>query len=98
MVKKVYSSTGRKCRVTFELQPEGEVQIAHVCGDFNDWNTASHPLKRRKDGTFTTMLWLHTAHQYHFRYLLDGERWANDQGADGYAPNPFGGEDSVVAV
>jgi hypothetical protein len=28
--------------------------------------------------------------------LLDGERWENDWAADGYAPNNFGTEDSVV--
>jgi 1,4-alpha-glucan branching enzyme len=98
MLKKVYSSTGRKCRVTFELQPEGQVQSAHLCGDFNGWDTTTHPLKRRKNGTFAIMLWLESEQQYRFRYLVDGERWENAPAADGYVPNPFGSEDSVVAV
>ena len=98
MLKKVYSSTGRKCRVTFELQPEGHVQTAYVCGDFNGWDTTAHPLKRRKNGTFAIMLWLDAEQQYRFRYLVDGERWENAPAADGYVPNPFGSEDSVVAV
>ncbi len=33
-----------------------------------------------------------------FRYLLDGERWENDWAADGYVPNPFGSEDSLLEV
>ncbi len=32
------------------------------------------------------------------KYLLDGERWENDWAADGYVPNPFASEDSVVEV
>lgn len=98
MLRKAYSSTGRKCRVTFELQPDGNVQTVYVCGDFNGWNEISHPLKRRKDGSFTMMLWVDAGRQYRFRYLLDGERWVNDQTADGYVANPFGSEDSLLQV
>jgi hypothetical protein len=29
---------------------------------------------------------------------LDGERWENDREADGYAPNDFGTDDSIVEV
>jgi hypothetical protein len=55
-------------------------------------------MKRRKDGAFTTMFWVETGREYRFRYLLDGERWQNDQAADGYVPNPYGGQDSVLKV
>jgi len=96
MLKKAYSQTGRKCRVTFELQPNGDAQTAYVCGEFNDWDPTSHPLKRRKDGSFAGMLWVEAGRQYRFRYLINGELWENDHAADGYAPNPFGSEDSVL--
>jgi hypothetical protein len=36
--------------------------------------------------------------RYRYRYLADGERWINDWAADAYAPNPFGGDDSVVCL
>ena len=98
MLRKVYSQTGRKCRVTFEMNPGDHVQTAYVCGEFNEWNKTSHPMKRRKDGTFSTMMWLPTGQQYRFRYLLDGERWENDYAADAYLPNPYGNDDSVVKV
>jgi hypothetical protein len=32
---------------------------------------------------------------YEYRFLLDGSRWVNDEGADQYRPNEFGGENSV---
>lgn len=98
MFKKSYSATGRKCRVMFELSPEVQTQTACLCGDFNDWNEASHPLKRRKNGSFGLTLWLDAGRQYRFRYLLDGDNWENDPQADAYVPNPFGTEDSVIEV
>jgi hypothetical protein len=32
------------------------------------------------------------------KYWLGDHRWENDHAADGYAPNDFGTEDSVVKV
>jgi 1,4-alpha-glucan branching enzyme len=97
-MKKTYLKNGRACRVTFEVQPEEDVQTASVCGEFNAWDATLHPMKRRKDGHFAVTLSLTTGQQYRFRYVLDGERWENDEAADAYLPNPFGGEDSVVQV
>jgi 1,4-alpha-glucan branching enzyme len=84
--------------VTFELQPEGSVQMAALCGEFNDWDPTMHPMKRRKDGCFSVTLSLPAGQQYRFRYLLDGKHWTNDATADAYVANPFGSEDSVVQV
>jgi 1,4-alpha-glucan branching enzyme len=98
MLKKSYSQTGQKCRVMFDLHPNGEVQTAHVCGEFNDWSPSKHPMKRRKDGSYWVSLWVEAGRQYRFRYLLNGEQWQNDRDADGYVPNPYGGEDSVLTV
>jgi hypothetical protein len=42
------------------------------------------------------MIWVETGREYRFRYLLDGTQWTNDPVADGYAPNPYGGEDSLL--
>jgi 1,4-alpha-glucan branching enzyme len=98
MIKKAHSKTGRACQVTFELPPEVNAQSACLCGEFNEWNQASHPMRRRKDGSVALTLSLKPGQQYRFRYLLDGERWENDWAADGYVPNPFGSEDSLVQV
>ncbi len=98
MIKKTYSKGKRACRVMFELPPEVNAQSAHLCGEFNDWNQTLHPMNRRKDGSFTLTISLKPGQSYRFRYLLDGERWDNDWAADGYVPNPFGSEDSLVAV
>lgn len=95
-MKKEYTKTGRSCKVTFEFPANGGNQVA-LLGDFNEWNVAAHPMKRRKDGSFTAIVSLKPG-QYKFRYLVDGETWRNDSEADEYMPNPFGTEDSVVSV
>lgn len=98
MLKKHYSKTGRYCRVTFKLPSELAAESATVCGEFNDWDPASTPMKRLKDDSFSVTLSLPTGRDYRFRYLLDGERWENDWNADGYQRNAFGSEDSVAEL
>ena len=55
-------------------------------------------MKRRKDGSFSSIVSLKPGQSYRFRYLLDGTRWENDGAADAYVPNEFGSDDSVVNV
>ena len=86
------------CKVTFELPAEADAKSAHVCGDFNDWSPTATPMKRRKDGSLAATVSLEVGRRYRFRYLLDDGRWENDWAADGYAPNDFGGDDSVIDV
>ena len=96
MMKKGFSKTGRSCRVTFDLPPDvGAAKVA-LCGEFNEWNPSAHPMKPRKDGRFSTTVSLPAGKTYRFRYLLDGKRWENDWSADGYVPNEFGTDDSLI--
>lgn len=96
MLSKTYSSAGRSCRVTFELPRHLQANAATLVGEFNQWDPAALPMKRRKDGAFRVQVTLDAGQSYRFRYLLDDGRWENDDAADGYTPNPFGSDDSVV--
>ena len=98
MLKKSYSKTGNFCRVTFKLQVEVTADTAVLCGDFNEWDEETHVMKKLKDGSFSLTLSLPARNEYRFRYLLDGERWENDWAADGYLPNSFGTDDSVLKI
>ena len=69
---------------------------AEVAGEFNEWGRI--PLTRRKDGRFSRTVTLQAGREYRFRYLLDGQRWENDEAADAYVANPYGSEDSVLVV
>jgi 1,4-alpha-glucan branching enzyme len=84
--------------VTFNLPADVNAQTACLCGEFNDWDQSSHPMKRAKDGSFSLTISLKPGRQYRYRFLLDGERWENDWAAEDYAPNELGSEDSVVNI
>ena len=96
MITKKYSKTGRICRVTFKLPAGMEAETAALVGEFNNWDPTADQMKKLKDGSFSTTVSLEPDQAYRFRYYVDGERWENDQEADGYEPNRFGSEDSVV--
>lgn len=98
MLKKNYSKTGQVCRATFKLPAEVNAESAALVGDFNDWDPQATPMSQLKDGSFSVTLSLDADSNYRFRYLLDNQRWENDWAADGYMPNQYGTEDSVIRV
>lgn len=103
MLKKSYSKTGKSCRVTFkipadQLPTDTEADHVAVLGEWNAWDAASHPLVRRKDGSYSTTISLEAGRDYRFRYLLDDSTWRNDDAADALVPNHFGGEDCLLSL
>jgi 1,4-alpha-glucan branching enzyme len=96
--KKTYGKNKGTCRVTFELPPAVEAGCASLCGDFNGWSQATHPMTKRKDGRFSVTVSLNTEQSYRYRFLLDGTRWENDWAAETYVTNSFGTEDSLIQV
>ena len=86
-----------KVAVTFEMPASIWADSVYLAGDFNEWNSQSHPLKqRRSDEGWEITLELDAGRAYQFRYLVNGSDWHNDWKADDYVPNPFGGDNSVV--
>ncbi len=81
--------------VTLRLAPEVTGETAHVVGEFNDWSTTANPM-RRDETSFVATISVPSGATYRFRYLINGVRWENDWQADMYAPNEFGGDDSVL--
>lgn len=98
MLRKTPGKSGDTATVTFELPALASGATVHLCGEFNDWSKTATPMSRRKDGRFSVSLILETGRSYRYRYLVDGSRWENDWTADSYAPNEFGGDDSVVEL
>ena len=98
MLKKSYSKTKKFCSVTFKVSPEASAKTAFVCGDFNNWDQQASEMKVLKDGGFSTTISLEAEKAYRFKYLLDGERWINDEAPDKFVTNEYGSEDSVVEV
>lgn len=96
--KKTYLKSKPVCKVTFKLTKEeaNNAKSVHLVGDFNDWDKEQLPMKKLKNGSFTSTLNLETEHKYQFRYLLDKESWENDWQADSYEPSPVSYEDNSV--
>ena len=83
-------------KVTFELPSQVSAKQAAVVGEFNNWDPNATPLKRKKDGSFTTALTLESGKEYRYKFFLDSTRWENDPNPDRLVPNMFGTEDSVI--
>ena len=97
MISKAFTPKRTVCKVTLALPAEWADKEVAVAGEFNDWDTGSEKLEKKKD-KWTTTLRLKPENEYKFKYYIDGERWENDDSADKYVPNEFGTEDSVVAI
>jgi hypothetical protein len=82
--------------VVFRLPSAVDAETVYLCGDFNDWSTTADPMDRLPDGSFELTRALPVGRRWHFRYLLDTDRWENDWAADAYTPNALGDQDSVV--
>jgi 1,4-alpha-glucan branching enzyme len=88
-------STGEKARgvkaaskkVRFELSAP-EAREVFIAGEFNHWDAKANPLKKDKNGMWTTSIPL-AAGRYEYRFLKDGN-WENDRSCSGCVPNHFG--------
>jgi 1,4-alpha-glucan branching enzyme len=84
-------------RVTFRVSHFIWADEITVVGDFNDWSRHHDPLRQaREDEEWEVSLTLEAGQVYRFRYLVNDEEWMDDDHADGYEANPFGGFDSIV--
>jgi 1,4-alpha-glucan branching enzyme len=94
--KRQFLKTKPVCKVTFKFKTEAE-SLALV-GDFNNWNEASTPMKKAKDGSFSVSVDMESGREQQFRYLADGKKWLNDEAADKYVTTALGNENSVVIL
>lgn len=100
MLKKQYLKNKPACKVTFTLPKEAAAGASEVkvLGDFNDWSWENGAPMKAVKNEYTATLELETGRSYQFRYTMDHGRWENDYQADGYVPNEFGGDNSVLTL
>lgn len=96
MIKKRYLRKQPICKVTFYTEPGLEAESVAVVGDFNGWADSTTPMKQMKNGKFSASVNLTLNGTYQFQYLVDGSQYVNDSDPDAFAPNPHGGQNSVV--
>lgn len=95
MLKKKFLKTKGECEVTFELNANSAKSVVLV-GEFNDWQPVA--MKQAKKGPFTAKVRLPQDGQFQFRYLVNDQKWQNDEAADAYLTNEYGGQNSVVST
>ena len=83
-------------QATFTLPKTLWVDTIHLVGDFNVWNSSSHPLHRNRNGEWTITLNLEPGRDYQFRYLCDGQLWRTEFPAEAYVSAPDGIDNFVV--
>jgi 1,4-alpha-glucan branching enzyme len=73
-----------------------QARSVSIAGDFNQWDTFSHSLKRDRKGVWRISLSLNPG-QYEYRFFVDGE-WQNDPNCGPFVENPFGTSNSLKIV
>ena len=87
----------RHARLTFVVSSDHPGEPVGVAGDFNDWRWELNPFKNCGD-SLEAEVTVEVGHRYRFRYRTRDDGWFNDDHADDYVPNEYGGVDCVVDV
>jgi Glycogen recognition site of AMP-activated protein kinase len=82
--------------VEFSLRMPGAKSVA-VAGDFSEWEARYTLEDANGDGVWTGRIPVEPGvHEYMF--LIDGDAWVTDPGADRYNDDGFGNRNAVLAV
>lgn len=73
----------------------GSVSLA---GDFNGWDDNRTRLKKDEHGFWRAALSVPPAGLYHYKFIVDGERWVEDPNNEMKAPDNYGGLNSVLTI
>jgi 1,4-alpha-glucan branching enzyme len=85
-------------QTTFIVPKSTRDETLYLVGDFNDWNTTSHPFQQDYKDRWTLTVNLEVGRAYQFRYLRDGQEWMQDSQADAYVYNPRSYHNFVVVT
>ncbi len=95
MIVKKRHRVNNTVEIIFEVDRGDADAVALVC-DVEDWQPTPMRRANRGKGPFRAKLVLGTGEEAHFRYLVNGEEWLDDPGADDYVSNAYGGVNGVV--
>jgi hypothetical protein len=90
------AATDGHVAVTFRLPADHPAAPIGVAGEFNDWDWERAPFTNVDDHLEVTIVV--RPGRYQFRYRSADDRWFNDDGADDYVSNEFGGVNCIVHV
>ncbi len=96
MIKRKSVKKDKTVKVTFVVAGDDSHLPASVVGDFNEWDPAAHPLKKRSNGTHSATVTLPKAEKFYFRYRSDDGLWFNEDEADGVEMSGVGSQNCVL--
>jgi 1,4-alpha-glucan branching enzyme len=82
-------------KVQFQF-PAAQAAEAYLVGEFNNWDTSAHPMKKDKNGVWELTIALQPG-RYEYRFFIDGD-WQSDISCCGCVPNEFGSMNCVRIV
>jgi len=82
-------------KVRFVFTPDQDYEHVFLAGTFNSWSTDATPMANTGDAWKMTLLL--TEGEYQYKFVADGN-WITDEEAEGFHPDGFGGENSVIKV
>ncbi|NUQ36725.1 MAG: S8 family serine peptidase [Caldilineales bacterium] len=83
--------------VHFIYYDDRAAQVA-VVGDFNGWNGAALPLHADHPGRWQAAMPSPPPGRYHYKFLIDGDRWVDDPENADKEPDGYGGFNAVLEV
>lgn len=90
--------TGPKNSLTIRIECLDSVaETVSIAGSFNDWRHEVTPMICMGEGRWVKNLALPPG-RYEYCFVIDGWKWIPDPTAQESAPNPFGGNNSVLRV
>ena len=85
--------------VTFKYEPQiDDIISVYLAGSFNNWATKKLEMKDEDgDGTYEITISLKPG-TYEYKFVVNGSMWKKDPHSEDYAPDGFGGLNSVINV
>ena len=81
----------------FILSVDHPARPVGVAGDFNEWDWTATLFEERAE-VVEAVVTVSGGRQYQFRYRGANGTWFNDDRADDYVPNEFGGVNCLIDV
>ena len=84
-------------KIVFFYHDDAAEHVA-IAGDFNGWNVHQTRFNKMPDGIWRAEIDAPPAGRYHYKLVVDGERWLDDPSNGMKAPDNYGGFNSVLNV
>jgi 1,4-alpha-glucan branching enzyme len=85
----------KRRRVTLSIEVPYAKEVS-LMGDFNSWNTKTHPMKRDESGVWKKTVMLQPG-RHEYKFMVD-RQWQNDPGNHQTCMNCFGTLNNLIVV